>query len=85
MPVYYLPTEPTMHTEEWPARRCSGPSCNQGRRECATPDACRVSSDEPASRRDACSPMIGVIVGSALGALAVALFVWLVATALRVA
>lgn len=28
--------------EDWPARRCSGESCKQGRAECKTPEACRL-------------------------------------------
>ncbi len=26
----------------WPARRCSGESCRQGRSDCKTPDACQL-------------------------------------------
>lgn len=31
-----------MNETEWPARRCSGDSCHQGRAACKTPDACQL-------------------------------------------
>ncbi len=82
-----------MHTNDWPARRPYIPlGCDQqgrvtdGERAPAPAEAStEVGADMPTSRREACSPMIGVIVGSAMGAVAVALFVWLVATVVRLA
>ena len=68
MTIHYLPTEPTMH--DWPARRCCG-NCNQGRKLCVTPEACEVSADESVS------PLIGILVGSVLGALMICGAVWL--------
>jgi hypothetical protein len=62
MTIHYLPTEAHMHTNEWPARRCAGP-CDQGRKLCVTPQACEVPSD------DEVSPLIGILIGSTLGAL----------------
>lgn len=71
MTIHYLPTEPHMHTD-WPARRCAGP-CDQGRRLCVTPEACEVPSDSDES----VSPLIGILVGSTLGALMICGAVWL--------
>lgn len=31
-----------MSEHEWPARRACAGDCNQGRRTCTTPDACRL-------------------------------------------
>jgi len=42
-------TQPPRSEHEWPPRRvtpaCSGPSCNQGRQKCSTPDACQLADD----------------------------------------
>ncbi len=35
-----------MSEHEWPARRACAGDCNQGRRECTTPDACRLPESE---------------------------------------
>ena len=35
-----------MNVIDWPARRCSGESCKQGRRECKTPAACELPIPE---------------------------------------
>ena len=36
-------------SEDWPPRRCcSGESCNQGRAECQTPEACQIPERESA-------------------------------------
>jgi len=74
---------------EWPARRvvpgrdtCNGscetaPGCDCLRyhpAECGT----ELGADMPHSRDEACSPMVGVIVGSSIGALLIcgALWAW---------
>lgn len=71
MTIHYLPTEAHMHTDDWPARRCAGP-CDQGRKLCVTPQACEVESED-----EAVSPLIGILVGSALGALMICAALWL--------
>jgi hypothetical protein len=54
--------------KEWPARRCSGDSCRQGRAECKTPQACEVP--EPLSN---VSPTTVALLG--LGAMLVSAIV----------
>jgi len=71
MTIHYLQTEAAMHTNEWPARRCAG-SCDQGRKLCVTPEACEVPCDA-----ETVSPLIGILVGSVLGALMICGAVWL--------
>jgi hypothetical protein len=34
-----------LHMSEWPARRCAADACNQGRKSCPCPDACRQPTD----------------------------------------
>jgi hypothetical protein len=82
--IHYLPTEAAMHTNEWPARRPYIPAgCDQqgriedGKRapapaECST----EIGADMPKSKREACSPAIGVLFGSTLGALLICLGAW---------
>lgn len=83
MTIHYLPTEAHMHTNEWPPRRPYIPlGCDQqgrvldGQRppaECCT----ELGADMPGSRKEACSPMAGVFVGSVLGALIICGATWL--------
>jgi hypothetical protein len=48
--------------KEWPARRCSGDSCRQGRAECKTPQACEVPEGEDSGA--------GIVLGVLYGLLA---------------
>lgn len=72
-----------MHTTDWHARRvipgrdtCNGscetmPGCECLKGKCAVPQACQVPIDEEVS------PLIGILVGSTLGALIICGAVWL--------
>lgn len=83
MTIHYLPTEAHMHTNEWPPRRPYIPAgCDQqgrvedGQRapaECSTD----IGADMPTTQREAVSPLIGILVGSALGALMICAALWL--------
>lgn len=88
-----------MHTNEWPARRCSDtkqqPVSYWPPRDLGDPDrdaeaffsnvvpfgaaesSTEIGSDMPATKREACSPAVGVLIGATLGALMICGAVWL--------
>ena len=65
--------------DEWPARRCNGESCRQGRAECKTPQACEVPERERPSPDAIALLGVGAMLVSAI--LSVLFFSWLAATA----
>jgi multisubunit Na+/H+ antiporter MnhC subunit len=59
---------------------CSGPSCNQGRQKCSTPDACQLADEgEPLSPADDALMMTLIVFAFAL----LAYLLWLLWTTLQ--
>lgn len=78
-----------MHTTDWPARRVMPEQCESaagctclvtGVKTCGAPQpaecSTEIGADMPKSKREACSPAIGVLFGSTLGALLICLGAW---------